>query len=37
MSGKENKASNAMVLNIIIGIAAVSVIVWLVTHCPTCH
>jgi len=29
--------TSSIVLNIIIGIAAVSAVVWLVTNCPTCH
>ena len=37
-----NKAVGAvsnreLLLNIIIGITAVSALIWLATHCPTCH
>jgi len=33
----EKKSGSSVVLNVIIGIAAVSAVIWLVTHCPTCH
>jgi len=37
MSESEKKRDSSVVLNVIIGIAAVSGIIWLVMHCPTCH
>lgn len=37
MSEAEKNSGNSVVLNIIIGIAAVSGIIWLVMNCPSCH
>ncbi len=37
MSESEKKRDSSVVPNVIIGIAAVSGIIWLVMHCPTCH
>jgi len=33
----EKRGSGSVVVNIIVGIAVVSGVVWLVMHCPTCH
>jgi len=37
MSESEKESANSVVLNVIIGVAAVSAVIWLMTHCPTCH
>jgi len=37
MSESKKKSGSSIVLNVIIGIAAVSAVAWLVMHCPTCH
>jgi len=37
MSESEKKNTHSVVLNVIIGIAAVSGVIWLVMSCPTCH
>jgi len=31
------QSSGSVIINVIIGIVAVSAIIWLVMHCPTCH
>ncbi len=37
VSEPEKKSTKSIILNVVIGIAAVSGIIWLVMHCPTCH
>ncbi len=34
-TAKQNRGS--MILNVIIGITVLAGVIWLVTHCPTCH
>jgi len=37
MSDPEKKNGNSVAINLIIGVAAVSGVIWLVINCPTCH
>jgi len=34
---EEKQVNGSLVLNVIIGIAAIAIVVWFVMNCPSCH